>query len=73
MLETLIPPMAQSKQIAYKASRKEWDAVFEWIESATAIFMGSDNVQNPWLKPEVSPEDHQKHIDYAAGCHGMIF
>ncbi len=74
MLEKLmIPPMAQTKQIAYKASRKEWDAVLDWIESATETFMESANVRNPWLMPELSPEDHSKRLEYAAGSHGIIF
>ena len=69
----MIPPIAQTKQIAYEASQKEWDAVLEWIETTTATFMEPANVRNPWLVLELSPEDHQKRIDYAAASYGIHF
>lgn len=73
MLGKLIPQMAQTKQIAYRASRKEWDVLLKWIETTTATFMESSEKANPWLRPEVSPEDHQKRLDYAAASYGVHF
>lgn len=73
MLDKLIPPMAQTRQIAYRATRREWDELLKWIETQTATFMESSKARNPWLMPEVSSEDHQKRLDYAAASYGMIF
>lgn len=73
MLETLIPPMATTRQIAYRATRREWDELLKWIETQTATFMESGKARNPWLMPEVSSDDHQKRLDYASQSYGIHF
>jgi hypothetical protein len=62
----------RAKEIQYRASDAEWAELHKWMEAATKTWLDahSADTRNPWLMPDLTPEERIARFQHSGGFMG---